>query len=256
MLEIEKDFQKRTGLEDRTRYKLFYSHIHAFPAMVLGLNPGGSPDGQLFEARDRYYVKYEHDYLLFRDQAGYALAGEMTSFLSHVLGTRRVDVLRQVPATNVVFRRSPASEAKGRPRSTFASLHGMNLTSAFVQGRPTLLTILREVNPVLMFVVSPQAWDMLKTLLSSISETDELSVPNGKNTARLFLKATGVLPILGPEPKSIIVTGHPSKYARRREWAEVIRMAKSECERLDVSPIESHPAVVRIPKLSDHGEFI
>src|SRR5215213_1014110 len=36
---LERKFQDRSGLTERRYYKLFYSHLHPFPLLVLGHNP-------------------------------------------------------------------------------------------------------------------------------------------------------------------------------------------------------------------------
>jgi len=258
MEQIEAQYLSKTGMDrvhDRNRFKLFYSHLHAFPAMVLGLNPGGDPadPGLVHGASDRLYDRYEHDYLFYRNDSWYALARPMSHFLSEVMGTRRVDVLRQIPVSNVVFRRSAASESKGQ---TFRNLHGMTLRDAFNKENDTLKQMVARVNPSVLFLVSPAAWELYKRLCSDVQVDAPITVANGSNRSRIFFKATAVMPFLGAERRTLLVTGHPSKFATRPEWADVIRECRRECERIGVAPLEAHPAIRKIPALDGYGEFV
>ncbi len=252
MKQVDHEFQGISGLTDRRLYKLFYSHVHPFPVMVLGLNPGGSPDGHLFEAADPFYGRYEHDYLMFRSNPAYALAGAMSGFLAQVLKTRQVDVLRQVPATNVVFRRSPASEGAG---PAFARLHGMSMSmrAAFNEGRPVLQDIISTVDPEIIFLVSATGYGYFQSLCSDLHEGQRIVVPNGKNDSLIYVEATARIAGLDDRPRTLIVTGHPSKYARRIEWATVVERAAVRCKRLGVSPLDRHPLVRTVSHLPDHG---
>ena len=105
MQKTEAAYRKQSGLSDRRDYKIYYSHIHPFPLLVLGYNPGGKADGTDLAASVTYYEGWEHDYVSFRNDPRYGLAFPMCALLAAGLQTTSVDVLRQVPATNVVFRR-------------------------------------------------------------------------------------------------------------------------------------------------------
>src|SRR5579859_447790 len=40
---LEDEFKARTGLIDRSQFKIFYCPIWRAPVLVLGINPGGDP---------------------------------------------------------------------------------------------------------------------------------------------------------------------------------------------------------------------
>ena len=233
MQAIERGYQKISGLTDKRLYKLFYSHIHPFPVMVLGLNPGGDPNGKLFEAEDPLYRHYEHDYLLFQNQAGYTLAGIMTTFLSNVLEAPDEKLLSRVPATNVIFRRSKAMGPE------FSRLHGMSSESAFSEGIPTLQEIVKVVDPQLLFIVSPAAYDMFRTICTDVRESEWIKVPNGSNQSRFFGSIRAKLPWINQQERHIVVTGHPSKYARRTEWGDVESESRKLCRKLGIAPLRA-----------------
>jgi hypothetical protein len=111
MQEIDAAFRASSGISERRYYKIYYSHIHPFPLLVLGQNPGGETDGTDLTASEGYFENWEHHYLCFRSNPSYALAGPICALLAAVLQTTSVSVLRQVPATNVIFRRSRNTES-------------------------------------------------------------------------------------------------------------------------------------------------
>lgn len=60
---------KRTGITDRGLYKILSSHIHNFPLLVLGYNPGGTPGAdELMSASPSFFQNWEHDYVRFPRQ--------------------------------------------------------------------------------------------------------------------------------------------------------------------------------------------
>ena len=94
MRDLEHRFQAKSGLSDRRYYKIYYSHIHPFPLLVLGYNPGGETDGSDLSASKLFFENWEHDYLCFRAEPRYSLARPMCDLLSSALGTRSVNDLR------------------------------------------------------------------------------------------------------------------------------------------------------------------
>lgn len=109
MREIDRSYQSTSGLADRRLYKIHYSRIHPFP--LLGQNPGGETDGTDLVASDSYFENWEHDYVCFRNCPQYSLARPMCDLLAATLQTDSIDTLRQIPATNVIFRRSRNTKA-------------------------------------------------------------------------------------------------------------------------------------------------
>jgi len=110
MEQLDAEYRAASGIADRRDYKIYYSHIHPFPLLVLGQNPGGETDDTDLAASATYEL-WEHDYLCFRFDPRFGAAGHMCKLLAAGLQTRSVDVLRQVPATNVIFRRSRDTES-------------------------------------------------------------------------------------------------------------------------------------------------
>src|SRR5271166_4056117 len=76
-----------TGLHDRRYYKIFYSYIHPFPLLALGYNPGGATDGTDLNASDSFYENWEHDFVCFRHDSRYLLAGPACGLLARSLDT-------------------------------------------------------------------------------------------------------------------------------------------------------------------------
>jgi hypothetical protein len=70
-------FRKATGLSERRYYKIFYSHIHPFPLLVLGQNPGGETDGTDLVASETCFENWQHDFICSRSNPSYAMAGPM-----------------------------------------------------------------------------------------------------------------------------------------------------------------------------------
>lgn len=44
MRELEREYQIKSGCRNRSEYKIFYGQIRPAPILVLGINPGGSPE--------------------------------------------------------------------------------------------------------------------------------------------------------------------------------------------------------------------
>jgi hypothetical protein len=235
-----------SSIADRRYYKIYYSHIHPFPLLILGQNPGGETDGTDLAASDSFFENWEHDYLCFRNDSRYALARPMCSLLAAGLDTSSIDVLRQEPATNVIFRRS-------RNTKSF----DLSTTKAAAEAKPFLQEILVAVNPMAVLLVSKTAYDLFARFhcqAGSIKEDagGKLFTPNGKSDACIFLCAQAhVLGIDRSLP--LLMVGHPSKYAGRNEWPQVVSSVKQALQRFKISPIEKTGAVVRIRPIQSYG---
>ena len=215
MQEIDAAFRAASGISERRYYKIYYSHIHPFPLLVLGQNPGGETDGTDLAASETYFENWEHDYLCFRNNPRYALARPICALLAAALQTTSVNTLRQIPATNVIFRRSRNSES-------------LNLSpaKAAAESAPALRNILAVVNPRAVLLIANTAYKLFKTFHCeprSVEENAEPQVftPNGKANACIFLSAQArVLGLNRTVP--LFMVGHPSKYAGRTEWPQVV----------------------------------
>ncbi len=231
MHDIDGEFRSQSGLTDRRFYKIFYSPIHAFPLLVLGLNPGGETDGNDLNASDGFYENGEHDYVAFRRYGRqYSLAGPMCDLLAATLDTTSEDDLRRVPATNVIFR-----------RSRNASRLNLSLRDAARESAPVLAKILQAADPQVILLLGGSAFDQFVVAhcapgSASISATaPQIRTPNGKSETSIFRSAQAHVNALGRDVP-LIVVGHPSKYATRSAWPEVVDAVRGEFERLGVRP--------------------
>ena len=246
MIDLEDAYRSASSLSERRHYKLYYSHVHPFPLLVLGFNPGGESDGTAVSASDSYFENYEHDYVHFRHQPGYSLAGPMCALLAQALDTQSLDALRQVPATNVIFRRSPNT----------ASLV-MNVGKAAEESKPFLAELIRMVSPQTILFVSKTAYDLFAKWHcreGSVIEQDDARIftPNGNNTACIFLRAEGYVESLGRQV-SFLVVGHPSKYAGRAEWPAVIGALSRSLRKQGIAPIGLSDSLHDVPSMSEYG---
>jgi len=62
--------------------------------LALGYNPGGATDGTDLNASDSFYENWEHDFVCFRHDSRYLLAGPAFGLLARSLDTDSIDVLR------------------------------------------------------------------------------------------------------------------------------------------------------------------
>jgi len=239
MRDLDAEFQTRSGLTDRRYYKIFYSPIHAFPLLILGLNPGGETDGTDLNASDGYYENGEHDYVDFRRYGRqYSLAGPMCDLLAATLDTTTEDDLRRVPATNVIFR-----------RSRNASQLNLSLRAAARESAPVLARILQAVDPRAILLLGGSAFDQFTAAhcapgsVTPNAEVSEIRTPNGKSQAMIFRSAHARVTVLGRDVP-IIVVGHPSKYATRSAWPDVLDAVRREFHRLGLRPFTAPHAHV------------
>lgn len=243
MAELDRDFQAATGLQERRLYKIFYSHVHPFPLLVLGLNPGGAADGSDLSASQGFYEQWEHDYVSFRRNPRYPLAGPACDLLFSALGTKSRDALRQVPVSNVIFRRSRNS-----------SELDIFLVAAANESRPFVERILKFVNPKAILFVSGSAFDLFLRHHSHKPDyrpdlAQEITAPNGRTHACIFRSGTAFLPAPGRDA-ALFVVGHPSKYSSRSEWPNVVDALRGGFRRIRLSPVESTGALIEVPALA------
>lgn len=248
MQEIDAAFRAVSGISERRYYKIYYSHIHPFPLLVLGQNPGGETDGTDLAASETFFENWEHDYLCFRNDPSYALARPMCELLAAVLKTTSVNVLRQIPATNVIFRRSRNTESLG-----------LSPTKAAEESAPALRSILESVNPRAVLLIANDAYKLFKKFHcdpESIRENAEPQIftPNGKSNACIFLSAQArVLGLNRVIP--LFMVGHPSKYARRDEWRQVAEALGQGLMQCGVSPIDK-TALVSVKTIDSYGAHV
>lgn len=248
MKEIDVAFRKASGILERRYYKIYYSHIHPFPLLVLGQNPGGETDGTDLSASDTYFENWEHDYVCFRNNSQYTLAKPMCDLLSAVLQTNSVDVLRQIPATNLIFRRS--RDTKSLDLST---------DKAAAESAPFLRQIIEIVNPCAILIISSTAYKLFKKFHcehGSVIEAGAPKVftPNGKSNACIYLSAQArVIGLNRMVP--LLITGHPSKYSGRSEWPQVLGALGQGLQDCNVAPI-NNSSLVSIKPIRCYGTHL
>lgn len=250
--QIDAEYQSASGISERRYYKIYYSHIHRFPLLVLGLNPGGETDGTDLAASDSYFEQWEHDYVCFRNTPQYALAKPMCALLATVLETDSVDALRQVPATNVIFRRSRKIEKLN-----------ISPAKATEEAKSGLSDILRIVDPKAILFVSKTAYDLFVRYHCDRKRSTEQPSPriftnNGSTRdgtikeACIYLSAVAHVIAL-ERAVSVFVVGHPSKYSSRGEWPEVVSALRSNFQQSGIAPISKSGALVKLKAISGYG---
>jgi len=245
MQSIDEQYRAAAGVRDRRAYKLFYSHIHPFPLLVLGQNPGGAEDGKHYVASNSYFENWEHDFVCFRRNPEYSLAAPMCALLSQVLATHSADAVRQVPVTNVIFRRSQNTAALT-----------LSPKAAAKEAKPYLELIIRAVAPKAILFISKTAYDLFAKLHCRPGSVVEQSAPrvftpNGSSSACIFLRAEGYVEILAKQIPLLMV-GHPSKYASRVEWQQAMNELSASLRTLQISPIENTGALRSVPELEGY----
>jgi hypothetical protein len=249
MEEIDLAYRVASGIGERRYYKIYYSHIHPFPLLVLGQNPGGETDGTDLAASESFFEHWEHDYLCFRNDSRYALARPMCALLASGLQTTSVNILRQVPATNVIFRRSRNTESLN-----------LSPTKAAAETSPFLRDILVAVNPTAILLISKTACDLFvrfhcksRSLVEDVES--KIFTPNGKSDACIFISAQAqVLGLNRIVP--LFMVGHPSKYASRSEWTQVVTALSQGLHRWNVSPIEKTGLLVHLKPIQSYGAVV
>ncbi len=237
---LEQEFQARSGLAGRRYYKLFYSHLHPFPLLVLGYNPGGETDGTDLNASEGVYEHWEHDYVRFRNTPRYKLARPMYELLTWCLGSESSNIVRQVPVTNVIFRRS-----RNTGRLTLSE------RDAVAESQPYLEEMLRVVDPRIILLVSNGAYKLFAKEYCTHLRVDpdsQVSTPNGRHRASLYRAANARLTVAGRDVRLVCVA-HPSKYAGRQEWRTARDLLRDEFKRADLNPIEGTPYLYPVDSL-------
>lgn len=211
MKELDADYRRRSGLRDRCFYSIFYSRIPPAPLMILGINPGGDPENwSLQPGSDEFCSAWQHDYVDER----YDIQDVMQPLLKRVL---EIDdgILRRIPKTNMVFRRSTGV---GKFK---AQQGGMTMWQALDESAPTLERIIRRVSPQAIIFEGHNALAMFNHAFGvgplGPSLVEPVTTANGRFPALVYAVheiATSFLPqsLLG------FSLAHPSKFGRRLEF--------------------------------------
>ena len=237
MKSVEDEYQRQSGLTSRRYYKLFYSRVHRFPLLVLGLNPGGKSDGTDLRASDSFFESWEHDYVRFRKQkTEYKLAGLMCTLLAECLDTELVNDLRQVPVSNVVFRRSEDwCKLRNKPK-------------AIRDSRPGLEKITKYVYPDVILLISIKAYDVFAGEFCTNLLEIEVDL-RGRN--RTFVSAGAQVSALRKDVKLLAVE-HPSRFGVKRVLPKLIK----EFEQAGLRPIEGSEWLITLKDLQGYGHVV
>jgi hypothetical protein len=242
MAELDHTFMRVSGLTDRRSYKIFYSHVHRFPLMVIGFNPGGSPDQEdLYSASGTYFEHWEHDFVRFRSQSGYPLAKPMFELLSEVVGAQNPILVRHIPVTNVIFHRARGMDGVAGKYAKEAA--------------PVLSKLLEIVQPLVVLVISKTAYSLFQHLYCvQVSDhcADPLTTPNGSSPAVVYTHCSATLRSTDQRVR-LICTGHPSKYASRPIWRSVVENVRQQAASFGADPRELRNWLHHIPDLVDHS---
>jgi hypothetical protein len=230
MQQLELEYQGKSGLRDRARYKIFYSQLVRADLLVLGINPGGDPKKpeELMSASTTYYENWEHDYVDCVDPR-YTLKHAMFPFLKNILNTNK-EAIRLIPKTNLIFRRSPG--VKSLPE-----LHdGMTITEAMKEASPTIEQIMRFVQPKMVLLEGTSLRDKFKVRYCSgqLSELAE-SIKDKYRGQRVNIFTANNMHVncLGRE-LPVVAIGHPSHFGDKPAWGSVQQATRSICERFNV----------------------
>jgi len=115
MRALEEEYRRASGLEKRSKYKIFYGQVFPAPILTLGLNPGGTPDGtsgdgtrqkdgSMASASASYFENMENDVIDcdWRENTG------LRKLLLPLVGHDHDRFRREIVKSNVAFRRSRA----------------------------------------------------------------------------------------------------------------------------------------------------
>jgi len=113
------------------------------------------------------------------------------------------NALRQVPATNVIFRRS-------------RDYRRLNVSEkkAIVESKPCLEETIHIIAPEVILLISNGAYELFaKHYCAAVKEDqdEQILTPNGRYPACLFQFATARVMVVGRDVRLVCVA-HPSKY--------------------------------------------
>lgn len=211
MKELDADYRQRSGLRERRFYSIFYSRIPPAPLMILGINPGGNPETSSLPAdTDEFCSSWRHDYVDER----YSIQAVMQPLLKRVLGIDD-EILRRIPKTNMVFRRSEGV-------SKFeAQQGGMTMWQALNESAPFLERIIRRVSPRAIIFEGHNALAMFNDAFGvrplAPSLVEPVTTANGRFPALVYAVHEVETSLLSHSILAFSLA-HPSKFGRRLEY--------------------------------------
>lgn len=213
MRDIDAEYRTASGLRERRLYSIFYSRVDPSPVMILGINPGGDPTTwTMAPGADEFCSDWQHDYV----DCSYPIQAVMLPFLMSCLGIS-AEIVRRIPKTNVIFRRSSGVSA-------FTRQQGISLNIAASEAEPFLRRIVSRVRPKAIVFEGNEAFSRFAGAfcggVSGRNLVDPVTTPNGRHPTTIFSAHEVQVDCLAG-PISAFVLGHPSKYGRRAEFTLV-----------------------------------
>jgi uracil-DNA glycosylase len=214
---IDAAFRTATELTSRDDYKIFYSRLQPSWLITIGINPGGHSNDWFEATRTGFYDEGLHDFIEYENDARYDLARPMMQVLRAATGTKRPDVLRTIPHTNMAFRRSPDS-------SGFKPEHRAE-AAPFVQA---ILDVVRPRTIVFAGKACDQALDANRGFLVGQYDYEEaVPIRNGTAAIPLFRSFRSTFRRNGQAVR-VVALAHPSRYAtRQRPWHETMALVEA-----------------------------
>ncbi|MFH1675464.1 MAG: hypothetical protein ABIC40_00465, partial [bacterium] len=194
-----------------------------------------------------YFENWEHDFVKFRMATkDYKMAQPMCKLLSEALGTQKVNIIRQIPATNLIFRRS----------SRAAKLK-FNTRKAIIEAKPYLERLILKVNPIVILIIRSAYKEFCDYYCSCVNhEFDSvIKSPCGSNPACIYSSATAFPDILKREVRLLSI-GHPSTFGYRADWSKVISSVRNELVQIGLNPIEETPYLTRLDDIPGYGSIV
>jgi len=245
MKQIDIEYRQLSGLNSSRDYKIFNTHIHPFPLLIIGWNPGGRSDGTDLSSSRYYFESWEHDYVCFRNNSTYAIASPMCRVLSRCLQTRSLDALRQVPVTNLIFRRSLESKALYNPNKEIAL------------SKPGLEKIIKHVNPDVLLFLGIKTYDsFIKSYCSNLQEDSQASMRSRNGRERIYIRGTGFVNVLN-KPVKLLSIAHPTGYRWPNDlWNKANLLLEKDFADDGLSPIEKTGRLVDVPYIPSYGHSL
>ena len=205
MRTLEEEYRQVSGLENRSKYKIFYGQVFPAPVLTLGLNPGGTPegtsqdgtrqkDGSPASSSGSYFEQMENDVLdcNWKENSG------LRKLLLPLVGQDYNRVRSEIVKTNVAFRRSGA-------------VSDIDLTVAAKEAVPFLEKIMARVSPRLIVLTGPNIDQFLMLYAQDSRPLTETIKAPGINHV-VFAAAAARLRCL--EHESILVqVAHASQFS-------------------------------------------
>jgi hypothetical protein len=149
MRTLEEEYLQVSGLENRSKYKIFYGQVFPAQILTLGLNPGGTPestsqdgtrqkDGSPASSSGSYFEQMENDVLdcNWKENRG------LRKLLLPLVGQDCRRFRSEIVKTNIAFRRSGKAS-------------DIDLTVAAREAVPFLEKIMARVSPRLIVLTGP-----------------------------------------------------------------------------------------------------